>query len=60
MGHYITKIHFYLGEDQEALVIELEETHAQDQKNVAEGKKNTDFLQNTNDDFFFEWDWTFF
>ena len=38
MGHYITKIHFYLGEDQEALVIELEETHAQDQENVAEGK----------------------
>ena len=38
MGHYITKIHFYLGEDQEALVIELGETHAQDQKNVAEGK----------------------
>ena len=44
MGHYITKIHFYLGEDQEALVIELEETHAQDQKNVAEGKN---FLLNT-------------
>ena len=39
MGHFITKIHFYLGEDQEAPVTGLEETHAQDQKNVAEGKK---------------------
>ena len=44
MGHFITKIHFYLGEDQEAPVIGLEETHAQDQKNVAKGKNFNRFF----------------
>ena len=47
MGHFITKINFYLGEDQEAPVIGLEETHAQDQKNVAEGKKNLPIFYKT-------------
>lgn len=47
MGHFITKIHFYLGEDQEAPVTGLEETHAQDQKNVAEGKKNLPIFYKT-------------